>query len=424
MRVAEDRKGLLIVGAGPAGLTLAQHLSEAGYKSFSLLEKTRRIGGKSDSMELGDRITELGTCYATPSYRDVLRWMRLQDDGFRTLRSTSVDGRDFRDYITAGPGAPLAVQIAAYLGHRQRLLSALKRRPGDPKLCSEASLPAADWLAAHKLPKIERLMYRAVTSLGYGLLDEVSIYQAMLWTGAGTIKAGATGRLFMPRAGWTRFWERLADDFDIRLSTPIRAIHRGPEGVDITLESGETLRGAAAVCTIPPDAWLGLTTPSANEAGISEAISWKGYATTLLPVRGWFTSEDIRAFSEAFLPGAALGRVVSARYEGYHPPLGGHLYVVGQLPGDYSETELNQLLSEDLVRKGAEPGHPIVTRVWKYFPQYDRQKIADGLLEQMSDIQGQNSTWYSGAAFSHESIANISDFNRQLARRILKQLRS
>lgn len=419
-----DRTSLAIVGAGPGGLTLAQYLRLTGYSQVTLIEQAGRIGGKSDSMDLGDLIAEMGTCYATGAYKDVLKWMRRQRKPFRMLRRTTVDGAGMRDYVNEAPGASLPQQVMIYLARRQSLLGRLKKNPDDPRALAEAAMSAEDWLTEQKLPKIMRMMYRAVTALGYGYLNEVSIYQAMMWVDHHAIISGATGKLIMPSQGWSNFWEVLAEDFDVRLSHQITKIERGPKEALLHFADGQQLAASALACTIPVDDWARLITdPTADERAVADAVTWKGYATSLIVVENWFTEEDIRSFSKAFLPGSYPGQLISARYEGHSPDFGGHLYVTGQIPGDYTVPELRVFLERDLADLGARLVNVVNVKNWRYFPHLDLKAIEGGLLGRMQAMQGQARSWYSGASFSHESVANISRFNKALTPKLLSSLR-
>lgn len=419
-----ERTSLAIIGAGPGGLTLAQHLRLTGFQQFALIERDVRVGGKSDSLDLGDLIAEMGTCYATGGYKDVLRWMRRQGRPFRMLRRTTVDGAGVRDYVNQAPGPSLAQQVGVYLLKRQSLLSRLKKNPDDARALAEAAMPAEAWLTENRLPKIMRMMYRAVTALGYGYLNEVSIYQAMLWVDHHAIISGATGKLYMPSQGWSNFWEVLAADFDVRLSQQITRIERAPGETLIHFAGGRQLAAGAAACTIPLDDWAKLVSdPTADELAVAGAVTWKGYATSLIVAENWFTDEDIRSFSKAFLPGSYPGQLISARHEGHSPDFGGHLYVTGQIPGDYTAQELRVFLERDLADQGARLVNVVNAKIWRYFPHLNLKAIENGLLGTMRGMQGAGGTWYSGASFSHESVANISNFNKALTPQLVAGLK-
>ena len=60
----------------------------------------------------------------------------------------------------------------------------------------------------------------------------------------------------------------------------------------------------------------------------------------------------------------------------------------------------------------------ILQKLWKYFAQYKPDAIRNGLLTDLREIQGQNSTWYTGAIFSHEAVSHIVNFNDELVRKM------
>lgn len=419
-----DRTSLAIVGAGPAGLTLAQYLRLKGFSTTTLVEMADRVGGKSDSLELGEIVAEMGTCYATGAHKDVLGWMKRQGGQFRILRKTTIDGAGLKGYIGDAGGPPLGAQVVTYLMKRERLLKQLRKTPDKASVLAEAAMPTDVWLIENKLPKMMRLMYRAVTALGYGYLNEVSIYQSMQWVDYYTIMGGATGKLIMPAEGWSHFWNVLSDSFDVRLSSRIQKIERSAREAVMHFSDGTQLAADAIACTIPVDDWANLVSdPTADEKAVAGAITWKGYATALIVAENWFTTEDIRSFSKAFLPGSYPGQLISARYEGHSPDFGGHLYVTGQIPGDYTPAELRIFLERDLADLGANLINVVNAKTWRYFPHYDLKALEAGLLGTMKGMQGQGRSWYSGASFSHESVANVSRFNKTLTPQMLASLK-
>lgn len=47
-------------------------------------------------------------------------------------------------------------------------------------------------------------------------------------------------------------------------------------------------------------------------------------------------------------------------------------------------------------------------------PTYDPEDIRNGLLQMMTDMQGERRTFHSGSSFSHEAVSTISAFNARL----------
>src|SRR6187549_3649833 len=67
---------IIIIGAGPAGLSAAHFLRRRGYRQVMVLEKLGRVGGLVYSLTVGGRSFDLGANYVTPEYRETLKLAR------------------------------------------------------------------------------------------------------------------------------------------------------------------------------------------------------------------------------------------------------------------------------------------------------------------------------------------------------------
>jgi len=430
-RAAGGRKTSLtakiaIIGAGPAGLSAAKLLAEAGVPGVIVFEARAWPGGKALSLIEGGGLHELGTCYSTLDHHATNRWMRNIGIEQVPLGRQMFDGAPFLDYVCAGPGLPLAIEAERYLrlGAIHRL--GVERRPDDPKIIEECAQPIGEWLEHHKFVRMRRLMYRALTTMGYGFLDEVPTVQALRWCTPGVLATGAFGALRMPIDGWQSFWLRLSEQLDVRLNEPAVEVTREGPGGRLTTSTMEC-RFEHLLVTIPLDDFAALTPLSAVEREIADAIEWGHYATALVRVDNWFTHYETDAFSRAVESGAERGHLLAARRPPVRlrqpaPPGKGELYVCGQY-ADRGEAELDRLLRADIEARGARLLDVVHRKIWRYFPRYRSEAIRAGLLGHMQRIQGENRTWYSGAAFSHEAVSNITSFNERLVRQILRRVR-
>jgi hypothetical protein len=410
---------LAIIGGGPAGLSLAKILENEAAVTATVFEAGERPGGKSLTIQPGRAPIEMGTCYLTASHRRVLRWMKDQGTPLRPLGEQLFDGADVIRYIRRGSGPSMPLQVISYLRERGALLRRLEWPSPPQSTLDEAAMPAREWLERRGLGKMVRLMQRAVTTLGYGYLERIPTVHALRWVDRELIVSGMLKQLKMPTTGWTDFWQELSRDFDLRLDARVDAISRNDTGVTIH-HGGESEQFDAVACAMPVDEFMALLDePSELEREISEAIVWGRLAITLIAADGWFRDHPVEAWSDALVPQSRAGRLLSARYEGHDPELGGHLYITGQYGNGLEPDEAVEILRGELAAFGARITNVIMHRTWKYMATYAPHAIRSGLIAKMRAVQGRNLTFYTGAAFSHESVSNITDFNARLSRDIL-----
>ena len=409
---------IAIVGGGPAGLSLAYMLKEKALANITVFESLPQVGGKSYTVQVGDNLVEMGTCYATFSHHVTNRWMRELNMPMKTLGEQRFEGANFMDYIRAGSGPNLAQQMLRYYKAKLRLERALSQRPIPQWAIEEAASPILDWLRHRDLGKIEHFMHRSTTNIAYGFVDRVSTLQALRWNDLNLIWTGLLKQLKMPVEGWAEFWRRIAEQLDVRVSTPIINIDRSGSRHKLTTAAGEEHHFDMVICAIPVDEFSKLTEPTQNEATVRDSVEWNGYTTTLFSATNWFTDVQVEAYKRAVVPGAKLGQLLSVRHDGHNVQLGGHLYLSGQLSGEFTSQELKELLTYHVAQRGAKITNIILQKMWKYHAQYKQEAIRNGLITRLEAMQGEQNTWYTGATFSHEAVSHIVNFNVQLAQKI------
>ncbi|MEO0956709.1 MAG: FAD-dependent oxidoreductase [Pseudomonadota bacterium] len=410
-----------IIGAGPGGLTLAKLLQEQGVQNVSVFEKLPTAGGRSWTIYDGSATAEMGTCYTTLSHWHVKRWMRQK--GIKLKRNGKVlfDGTGFMKYVAKGDGPPFAIQALRYFWDGADLRRRLAQKSPSQATIDEAALSILDWLRERNLPKVELFLHRIITIMGYGFLDETPAVQAHRWCDIILFLSGAVNQLHMPEEGWREFWRRLSEDLDVHTDCAVELIERTPAGVFVTSPRGRE-HFDRVVCAMPLDEFSKLTSaPNEAEAFVNQSVQWQGYTTSLIASDNWFTDWHVEGYSDTVVPGAPLGRLVGARKETYEEELGGQLYVTGQLSRDLNEDELREIAIAELENKGVNITNFVMQLSWKYFAQYKKDAVKNGLLKVMRDMQGADRTWYTGATFSFEAVSHISNFNARLAKSMARE---
>jgi phytoene dehydrogenase-like protein len=417
---------VIVVGAGPAGLSAAKLLRDEGLAQVTIFEGGARVGGKSLTVHHAGATHEMGTCYSTMAHRLTNKWMRAMGMRQAPLGQQMVDGLPLMQFVKAGPGQPLAVEALRFLSLWRRHQEAVRKLPDHPQVRDESAMTIGEWLDRHKLVRIRRFMLRALTNMGYGFLDEVSTVQALRWCTPDLILSGALGQVKMPLDGWQPFWERLSAGMSVRLDDPVLGIERRNQGVVVTARSGEH-RADQVVVTIAPDEAAKIMRASADETAAADALEWGQYVTTLCEVDDWFAAHEAEAYSATLEPGAERGQLMSARRlpkakAATAAPAANRIYLSGQYGGHLTGAQLEQRLAKDIGARGAKLRNVILQKQWKYFPRYRPEAVRQGLVSRMNALQGHGGVWWSGAAFSHEAVSNIVSFNQSLVRRMTPAL--
>ncbi|MEM1087787.1 MAG: FAD-dependent oxidoreductase [Pseudomonadota bacterium] len=414
---------IAIIGGGPAGLSLARLLGERGLVNTTIFEALPQVGGKSYSVKYDDeRVCEMGTCYATFSHRITTRWMKELGIEMKKLGEQTFGGGELIDYVKGGDGKGLTQQFLTYFREKKKLLKALEAPSPSAQTLDEAAMPIVDWLEARSLGKIVRFMQRSTTNIAYGFLDELPTVQALRWNDMEMLLTGVLKQLKLPVSGWGPFWEDIASSLTVHLNTRVVQIDRHATGVTIKTGHDETFEFDYVVCAIPIDDFAAMTDASSEEHFVTQSIAWNGYTTTMFVAENWFKDVAVEGFVASVLPNAERGQLLSARYEGYSKDFGGHIYLAGQLSGDFTQPELRELLIKGAADRGAKVTNVILQKMWKYHAQYAPDAIRAGLIERLRQLQGQNRTWYTGATFSHEAVSHIVNFNAELAQQMQVQL--
>ena len=401
----------LILGGGPAGLTMARMLKDRGIKDVTILEASNKVGGKCLSNPIGEHIVEFGTCYAIWSHKYVLKHMKKLGIKRNFMRAQRIDGRELIDYIKDGDGPPFLIQVVQYAIKRKRLMARAEK--GDEAVNDILAQSTRDWLRENKLGKIENMMHRVVTSIGYGYLDRLPLLHAMRWVDFDMLLTGLLKFTVMPEGGWQNFWNVFATALDVRLNAKAVSVERDGSGVRVRTEAGAVLAADHLVNTIPMSEFCAITDATPAERDVAASIDWSGYTTTLLSVEDWPHEAPVNAWSETCATDKNDGQLLYYRYECPEED-GRTLFSGGQLSIAYTPDELTEIAVFDAGRKGAQDPRVIQQVIWQYMPTYKADRIRNGLLQTMTSMQGERRTFHTGSSFSHEAVSTIAAFNARL----------
>lgn len=259
---------IIVIGAGPAGLSTAYHLHRRGYRRVLVLEKLGRVGGLVYSMTVGGRSFDLGANYVTPAYTETLKMasevgaetytekpfvaMTVPDDPSKPVSYNTIFDALRVDAKTGKPIPFLkfAMAILKFVWLRFRLrhivdkptLAGIEKHP---ELC----VTFREWLTANGLESLITLFELPITLMGYGYVHTTAAPYALKFM---------TVRTFIPMVlketpiigpyipwprrfvrGFQRMWEQVSWRLDVRLNVDIKKIERRADGIHVDLVAPE-----------------------------------------------------------------------------------------------------------------------------------------------------------------------------------------
>jgi hypothetical protein len=448
---------IVIVGAGPAGLSTAWFLKKNGYTNVTILEKLGRVGGLCKSITIGGQSFDIGANYTTWAYQETFKIAK--EVGATTYEEkpyTSIDldadetgfkYRSFKDAILHDPDTDKKISLFTFVVAAVRYLS-IRRKLSDiidapgyldnihlhPELC----IPFKEWLKKNDLAALETLFSFPITIMGYGKLEEIAAPYALRYMSLRTFFPMVFGGLpfvswFIgkwPRRftfGFQRLWERVAWRTDVRLNVNITSIIRTPEEITVNFEYPEqNLNEIKTVketqhydymffaAPLVPDVFkkLGLI-PNANELSISARVKINPYCMTTF----WVDMKDMPAPIAPVLP----------------IPVNGIPWAVARQFQD-NGNKFTQFYTRPTEKQNDEDVIKQVRRLVKlmngkidetdsrwhtfdkftYFQHFTAEDFLSGVYNDIANMQGKDNTFYVGGATDFELVEPIVNHSKYI----------
>lgn len=259
-----DAIDVLVVGAGLAGLTAARELSRAGHRVV-VLEARDRVGGRTWTHPVGGHDFDLGGQWIGPGQP---RMTKLVEEFSLATTPTFHTGRKvmelggrvstYRGTIPrAAPWTLVEAQLSLWRLDRLCRQVDIAEPWSSPRAAEFDGQTVGGWLKRQTLFSDVAAMVNAAARVIFGSdVGELSLLH-FLWyvhSGGGLLKLIEThggNQDTRIDVGAQSFCLRLAEGLDLRLSTPVRGITQGDDGVSVQTDAGD-FEARRVVVTLPP----------------------------------------------------------------------------------------------------------------------------------------------------------------------------
>lgn len=447
-----DREArIVIVGAGPSGLSTAWFLMKNGFYNVTVLEKLGRVGGLAKSITVDGMSYDIGANYVTWDYQETLKIAKevgadtYPEEPYTSINlvegGTKIEYRPFEEAIlwnpyTEQPVTKLTFFLAAvrYFIARWKLSDVidipdyLDKIDQHPELC----VPFKAWLEKNDLVALASLFQFPITVMGYGQLDDIATPYALRYMSLRTFFPTVFGRLpfvswiigSWPRRfklGFQRMWEQVAWRTNVRLNVNITKVERSADGIHIDykvleqdlndikiVEGKQHYDYLILACPLTPDVFAKLRLErNPAEKTISDGIAFNPYCMTTF----WVTLDKQMPNPIAPvtpIPERGIPWAVARQFQNdgnmftqfYTRPAEGQAddEVIGEVKnfiklmgGTINETQ----------------GRWHTFDKFTYFQHFSPKQIADGIYTSFAKMQGEDKTFYVGGATDFELIEPI-----------------
>ena len=451
-----DREArILILGAGPGGLSAAHFLRRYGYKNVSVFEKLGRVGGMCRSITEDHQTCDLGAVFVSSSYREVLRMARSvgarleRFDGATAIQwnpeqGTAQFGGLLRHVLGESSLWRYLVLCLRYLWLRFRVRSVVGRT-GWAGIGDHADLcvPFDDWLERNRLSELRRLFELPVTTFGYGSLSEIAAPYVLKYLGLRTFLAviltAAPFAWLLPsclvarrfRFGFQRLWERLAWGLNVRLNVEVQRIERHADGVRVTYRHPMQLLGDTVLHSEDNAAfdYLIVACPLTHTEleqilDLTEEEKWFQSRSGYLPyaVASFEIADLVLPRRIAFVvPVQPAGRpMLVGQSHRDNALMTFHARLAHEVPTAEDESQLRESVQQLAKALGGhidEQDDWHSYDAWLYFKHVGAEQFREGYFDRWEQAQGKNRTFFVGGLFDFDYVEGVVRYSRELIER-------
>lgn len=408
---------IAVIGAGPAGITMALELKKRGYTEIVIFGDPDEAQYKTIKVE--DVSADVGTSYFHLGYADTI---------YELVKRAGVHVR----YLAPAEMLDSSHQpVTLKLKDRIVLLfmilwfqvTSIKwRLLRNTVFSKNASISMEEYLNKRGLKKLANSIVFSPGGIaqGYGFLNEVTAYHLLQWfsfsiflTPIGIAMGKGLGVIV---EGYGELFSRLLAE-QLLIKKAVRSVQArfnsvsGRQEVILVAGDGKEYEFDHVVIACPLDK---IDSPAAS------LVNQHTKKETRLFSFCWVSTEPPffkdRIYYTNYMSQNEKNKILTVRFFG--KTLSG-LYVywgVGYVSDEVDEESLQQALIQQIsmqIKLKIKKIH--FFKIFNYNLRFTEEAIAQGIHLQLRKLQGVNHIWYSGGMLSHWDIDSISEFNKKLA---------
>jgi len=436
---------IAIIGAGPAGLSMAFFLEKAGYTDYVIYEKEDHVGGKCHSPFYNGKRYEQGAIMGVPSYyalKEIIDYCDIKPDGpelkwvyrdkngsyddpynirqhpenieeFAELRKEMLKLKEllstkYRYYDINGHRG---VSKGEYHGYTNDGLRT-KVDGYNPNL-KDLALPYDRFLELNNIERTSYIWKPPFTSFGYGYFNEIPAAYVLKYLDYQTLTSFNKRDLWTFKEGTQSIFETLNKKLlhPALLNQNISYIARNNKVIVTSNGKEETFDKVIFTCPLSHLPYL----DKEEEIECFRKIRFMNYAVLSFTGK---TEESYYVLDN--MTSDRLGHVMCMydRFKEDNQAKVAYILLNNDEYGlpDREYTNPSTAIG-DLKTFNSDISETLDYKVWYYFPHIIPKDYQDGWYEKVESIQGKYQSYYAGEIMSFGNMDEVCEYSRQLVMR-------
>jgi predicted NAD/FAD-dependent oxidoreductase len=405
----------VIIGAGPAGLTAAEHLKEKGYKNITLLEKEGEAGGKCKSVDYDGLSYELGAGIVSGNNYTLMHLVEKYNIPIKPVDFFSNNLYDLRKGGLIDESYTFPKKLSYFW---QLLLRYYRLTRSYPEVQNPGFLHCEPELFQNfhqfaknqGIPLVEQNFERFFTGFGYGYWKEIPAAYTLKYNDWPTLVSFIKRAIYVFPNGIQSLWVKMALQHDVKYNELIINIKREKNNVIIETKN-QQYKADVLILTCPLDDTIHFMDVSETEVNLFSKIKYTDYRTIVCRLINF---PNQTGFIPAHFEKSQKGHPVFW-YKRYPDTDIYTFYVLSDFT--VSDEIILKNLQTTITKLGGELKRIEQIIKWKYFPHVDETEMRDGFYNQMENIQGEKNTYYSGEIMNFSTVELSSAYSKNLIER-------